>query len=282
MNIIYYLYFCLSKTKCGCIVLIEFFKYQGTGNDFIMLNNFSGAYDHLSVNQIVQLCNRKFGIGADGLIKINKSDKADFEVEYFNADASKSFCGNGARCSVAFAAEQKIISTSGAQFDAIDGLHTAKILGDQIHLQMLDVDSVFQTEDCSILDTGSPHYVWFEKDLDHVDMFKVGQMIRYSDAFQENGINVNGVEVLGKNHIKIRTYERGVEAETLSCGTGATAAAIVFACNSGLVSNQTIAVDVEGGKLQVAFKRVDNEHFEDIFLIGPAEMVFNGSIQILD
>jgi diaminopimelate epimerase len=257
-------------------VKIEFFKYQGTGNDFIMLNNFSGKFDQLSIHQIKQLCDRRFGIGADGLIKINQSEKADFEAEYFNADGSKSFCGNGGRCSVAFAAEQKIITSKETTFDAIDGLHSAKIVGHQIELQMIDVNSIFHTDECSILDTGSPHYVWFEENIDEVDMVQFGQLIRYSDAFSENGINVNGVEVLGKNHIKIRTYERGVEAETLSCGTGATACSLVFACNSALSGQQTIQIDVAGGKLQVSFNRTNEEEFENIYLVGPAQFVFSG------
>jgi diaminopimelate epimerase len=262
-------------------VKIEFYKYQGTGNDFIMLNNMLGKYDALTPKQIQLLCDRRFGIGADGLIKINVSSipEVDFEVDYYNSDASKSFCGNGARCSVAFAIQQGIVSSE-TTFNAIDGIHAASKEGELIHLEMQDIDNVFHADSCSILDTGSPHYVWFEEDIEAIDIDKVGKTIRYSDAFWEEGINVNGVEILEKNHIKIKTYERGVEAETLSCGTGATACAIVFACKTNLVGQQIITVTVEGGELKVSFNRIHTEVFRTIKLIGPAEFVYKGEFNL--
>ncbi len=248
-----------------------------------MLNNMLGEYDGLTNSQIQLLCDRRFGIGGDGLIIINATTIADvdFEVDYYNSDASKSFCGNGARCSVAFAIQQGIVVAQ-ATFNAIDGIHAAKKEGDLVYLDMQNIDSIFHTDSCSIIDTGSPHYVWFEQDIDAIDMDKVGKTIRYSDAFFTDGINVNGVEIIAKNHIKIRTYERGVEAETLSCGTGATGCALVYATKANLVGQQTVKVDVEGGALRVSFDRVDTEVFENIKLIGPAKFVFKGEFNLED
>jgi diaminopimelate epimerase len=258
---------------------IEFHKYQGTGNDFILLDNLEGHYSSLTLSQIQFLCDRKFGIGADGLIKINANANSDFEVEYFNSDGSKSFCGNGARCAVAFA-ETLGFSISETQFLAIDGLHTARKTGDLIALNMADVKHVQTAENDFILHTGSPHYVKFVADLSSENIYTTGREIRYSEQFLKDGINVNLVEMQSDGSLKIETYERGVENETLSCGTGATACALV----SSLIHNHTgsnrIKVAVKGGELQVNFINKENTEFSEIQLVGPAVFVFKGEMNV--
>lgn len=258
---------------------IEFHKYQGTGNDFILLDNLDGQYSSLTLSQIQFLCDRKFGVGADGLIKINANANSDFEVEYFNSDGSKSFCGNGARCAVAFA-ETLGFSISETQFLAIDGLHTARKIGDLIALNMADVKHVQTAEKDFILHTGSPHYVKFVTDLSSENVYTTGREIRYSEQFLKDGINVNLVEMQSDGSLKIATYERGVENETLSCGTGATACALV----SSLIHNHTgsnrIKVAVKGGELQVNFINKENAEFSEIQLIGPAVFVFKGEMNV--
>ena len=258
---------------------IEFHKYQGTGNDFILLDNLEGHYSSLTLSQIQFLCDRKFGIGADGLIKINANANSDFEVEYFNSDGSKSFCGNGARCAVAFA-ETLGFTVSETRFLAIDGLHTAKKAGDLIALNMSDVQSVQSVQKDFILHTGSPHYVKFVADLSLENIYSTGREIRYSEQFLKDGINVNLVEIQPDGSLKIATYERGVENETLSCGTGATACALV----SSLIHNHTgsneVKVVVKGGELHVKFLNKENTEFSEIQLIGPANFVFKGEMNV--
>jgi len=257
---------------------IEFVKYQGTGNDFILLDNHNGVYDGLSKQQIEFLCNRKIGIGADGLIKLSKNEAVDFEVEYFNADGSQSFCGNGARCSVAFAKELGWINEK-TQFLAIDGVHSASISGDIVRLEMLNV-SVFEKKgDDFFLDTGSPHFVHFEQ-KDKLDIISYGKKIRYSDEYREKGVNVNIVNTLNENTIHVKTYERGVEDETLSCGTGVTACALVFMKKSDLELSK-VNVETKGGTLSVesdGFSEKDG--FTNIWLSGPANKVFDGRIDV--
>ena len=258
---------------------IEFHKYQGTGNDFILLDNLEGQYASLTLPHIQFLCDRKFGIGADGLIKINANANSDFEVEYFNSDGSKSFCGNGARCAVAFS-ETLGFAVSETRFLAIDGLHTARKTGDLIALNMADVKHVQSAENDFILHTGSPHYVKFVTDLSSENVYTTGREIRYSEQFLKDGINVNLVEIQSDGSLKIATYERGVENETLSCGTGATACALV----SSLIHNHTgsnrIKVAVKGGELQVNFINKENAEFSEIQLIGPAVFVFKGEMNV--
>lgn len=258
---------------------IEFHKYQGTGNDFILLDNLEGHYSSLTLSQIQFLCDRKFGIGSDGLIKINANDSSDFEVEYFNSDGSKSFCGNGARCAVAFA-ETLGFSISETQFLAIDGLHTARKTGDLIALNMADVKHVQSAEKDFILHTGSPHYVKFVTDLSSENVYITGREIRYSEQFLKDGINVNLVEMQSDGSLKIATYERGVENETLSCGTGATACALVSSLMHNHTGSNRIKVAVKGGELQVNFINKDNAEFSEIQLIGPAYFVFKGEINV--
>jgi len=254
---------------------IPFVKFQGAGNDFVMIDNRSGKWDHLSLNRIRTLCNRKYGVGADGLIKINTSADLDFEVDYYNADGSRSFCGNGARCAVAFA-KTKGVNTSFVRFKAIDGVHEASQVGGIISLLMNDVDHFSQIEEDFELNTGSPHYVRFIDDVTDFPVFEEGVAIRYAGAYKEKGINVNFVQILEKNQLFVLTYERGVEDETLSCGTGVTAAAIAFAVKNQLYGEQLISIQTKGGQLQVTFNRVSEHTFNRIYLIGPALPVFEG------
>jgi diaminopimelate epimerase len=258
---------------------IEFHKYQGTGNDFILLDNLEGHYSSLTLPQIQFLCDRKFGIGADGLIKINANVNSDFEVEYFNSDGSKSFCGNGARCAVAFS-ETLGFAVSETHFLAIDGLHTARKTGDLIALNMADVMHVQVAENDFILHTGSPHYVKFVTDLSSENVYTTGREIRYSEQFLKDGINVNLVEMQSDGSLKIATYERGVENETLSCGTGATACALVSSLRHNQTGSNRIKVAVKGGELQVNFINKENAEFSEIQLIGPATFVFKGEINV--
>lgn len=252
---------------------IEFVKYQGAGNDFILVDNRDKRYDFITADWIKLLCDRRFGIGADGFIAINASEM-DFEADYSNSDGSKSFCGNGARCAVAFA-KTLGIDQSNYYFDAIDGAHHASFLVDLVALEMLPVSSVEKVNNDFVLHTGSPHYIRFVNDLNQMDVFQVGQSIRYSDAFNEEGINVNFIEE-HNDGIAIRTYERGVEDETLACGTGVTAAALAFAIKKGLYGKQEISVAARGGDLRVSFYRTAEQQFESIVLIGPAKRVFEG------
>lgn len=259
---------------------IKFHKYQGTGNDFIMVDNFSGNYDNLSIPQISQLCDRRFGVGADGLIKINKHSSLDFEVDYFNADGSKSFCGNGARCAVMFA-QSLGINVASTNFMGIDGEHNAVMDGEGlVHLEMNDVQVIEILKDAFVLDTGSPHYVAFSDDLSNETIVSTGKEIRYSDRYKAQGINVNLMQVIEGNSISIATYERGVEDETLSCGTGATACAMVYAFANKLEGKQHIEVKVKGGNLKVSFSASFDGKFTDVRLIGPAEFVYQGELNV--
>ncbi len=258
---------------------LTFSKYQGTGNDFIMLDNRSGQYDALSLEQVRFLCDRKFGIGADGLIKISKDGNTAFEVDYYNSDGSKSFCGNGARCAVAFAGTLGI-EVSTVVFTAIDGLHEAESREDLVYLKMGNVHEIHSKDKDWVLDTGSPHYIRFVANSLDLDVVKEGRKIRYAPEYNEVGINVNFVEVLRNDEIEVTTYERGVEDETLSCGTGVTAAALAYAREEKRFGKQKIHIHTKGGKLQVAFERTGDSDFVDIYLIGPAQHVFDGQIEL--
>lgn len=256
---------------------ISFSKYQGTGNDFVVLDNRDGAYDGLTLGQVAFLCDRKFGIGSDGLMMLENADGFDFQMRYYNADGQEgSMCGNGGRCLVQFAHDIGIVKQS-YQFTASDGQHEAIILENGlIKLKMQDVHGVQEHGTDKILNTGSPHFIQYVDGVKEVDVFQQGRNIRYSESFKRAGINVNFVERVG-NGIKIRTYERGVENETLSCGTGATAAALA---SSEKMGPQLTNVEVEGGALQIAFDRVGNQEFNNIWLIGPAQFVYSGTIEI--
>ncbi len=260
-------------------MVIQFLKYQGTGNDFILIDNRKNHFQ-LNTQQIQNLCDRHFGIGADGLILLKNSTIADFKMIYFNSDGKQStMCGNGGRCIVAFAKKLKIIKSK-TYFEAIDGVHFAEILSNhQIRLQMQNVSKIQPcNKNAYILDTGSPHYVQLVKKLSSIDVYQQGKKIRNSKSFQKEGINVNFVELKDKHHIAVRTYERGVENETLACGTGVTASAIVIAKLFKLKKGN-IQVSALGGELQVEFEKY-KQHYRNIFLIGNAQEVFEGKIKL--
>ena len=258
---------------------LEFYKYQGTGNDFIILDNYNHTVPPLTNKQIRHLCDRRFGIGADGLMLIAKKTGYDFEMVYYNADGNQStMCGNGGRCIVKLA-HQIGIHKSLYHFYAIDGEHEAEIdIENTVSLKMKDVNEVGYHPGYAVVNTGSPHFVKFAGDVKNIDVFDSGRIIRNSEAFIKEGINVNFVETLSEDSIYVRTYERGVEDETLSCGTGVTAAALLSAHNDN--GFNTVDVKVPGGRLSVEFDKLDDQHFENIWLCGPAIRVFEGTIDI--
>lgn len=255
---------------------IPFSKYQGTGNDFILIDNRDKRYV-LSTEQIAFLCDRHRGIGADGLMLLENNPGNDFHMVYYNSDGQEStMCGNGGRCITAFAARLGLIGKD-AVFTAIDGRHEAHIRPDgQISLHMKDVDNVEAWDGYYILDTGSPHFVQEVEDLRRRDVFTEGRTIRNWEDFQPKGINVNFVQVLEDNHLFVRTYERGVEDETLSCGTGVTASAIALTgVNTGIF---LVHIQTPGGQLEVSFTKEAPRTATGVVLTGPATWVFDGSI----
>ncbi len=259
---------------------ISFYKYQGTGNDFVMIDQRDNQFLNRNDTQIIQsLCDRKFGIGADGLILLQNLDGYDFEMVYFNADGKEStMCGNGGRCIVAFAKFLGIINST-CNFMAIDGAHIAEINNKGIvSLKMSDVNNIEIGEDYFVLNTGSPHYVIFVEDLTDINVVESGEVIRYNDRFRKEGINVNFVERV-MDGIEVATYERGVEDETLSCGTGVTAAAIAWHLSQGKMIGSEIAVKTKGGDLKVKLEP-GSDNYHNIWLCGPAVNVFKGTIQI--
>ncbi len=258
----------------------DFVKYQGTGNDFVVIDNRNGHDLKLTIEQVRNLCNRRFGIGADGLMLLNEKPGYDFEMIYFNADGHEgSMCGNGGRCLVKFA-ESIGIQKELYKFIATDGEHEARIDANGIvYLKMNDVDMIVNHHSDFLVDTGSPHYVKLVPQLASLDVYKKGREIRYSKEFEKDGINVNFVEQLDEpDKIFVRTYERGVENETLSCGTGVTAAALV--CYHNENGFNEVEVKTLGGKLNVEFDRIDDGKFRNIWLCGPAQRVFDGTIEL--
>ena len=255
---------------------MKFYKYQGAGNDFVMIDNREQIMSITEHKRIEQLCDRRFGIGADGLIMIQNHPNYDFEMIYFNADGYQtSMCGNGGRCAVAFAKYLGIIQTR-TRFLAIDGEHEAIIEQENwVELQMIDVKAVETNPNYFVLDTGSPHYVTFVNNLGNIDVYQEGRAIRYNERFHKNGINVNFVENT-PDGISVATYERGVEDVTLACGTGVTACAIV----NWIKNNQSTEVQIKakGGNLSVRFQPKGNNEFTDIWLCGGATFVFEGTI----
>jgi diaminopimelate epimerase len=257
---------------------LSFYKYQGTGNDFIILDNRAKNIE-LTEEEIRFLCNRNFGIGADGLMLLQTLENFDFEMVYFNADGKPStMCGNGGRCLTQFAKHLGIHADE-YKFMAIDGEHLAQF-GDNgwVHLKMKNVTAVTNHFGDFVLDTGSPHFVRPVSNVITIDVFNEGKAIRNSKDFVEAGINVNFVEQTGEDDIYVRTYERGVENETLSCGTGVTASALVFYHNEN--GYNRIEVTTPGGQLAVEFDKVGDAQFENIWLCGPATFVFKGEIEI--
>ncbi|MBA2249950.1 MAG: diaminopimelate epimerase [Chitinophagaceae bacterium] len=259
---------------------IKFQKYQGTGNDFIIMDNRTQLYSGLTKKQINFLCNRRFGIGADGVLLLSNTDGYDFEMTYYNADGLEgSMCGNGGRCMAKFA-ESIGIHKAKYRFKAADGEHEAEIdLNGFVKLKMRDVKVVDVHSNHFILDTGSPHYVKYTNDIMKTDVKTAGHAIRFSKNFEKEGINVNFVEALEEDMIYVRTYERGVEDETLSCGTGVTASAIIAAHNDNGFNR--VEVKTPGGNLSVEFEKVDENNFRDIWLDGPANLVFKGELNLL-
>ena len=286
---------------------LTFYKYQGTGNDFIIIDNRNLSLK-LDTKQIAHLCDRRFGIGADGLMLLQDKVAFDFEMVYYNSDGNESsFCGNGSRCIVAFAKEIGVIKRPETTFTATDGIHTAKLAPSNalraqpsvvpsgetlVSVKMNDVKNIevgivpslpLQGGDGGgqyyLLDTGSPHYVKFVNGVKTADMVTEGRSVRYSDKFKKEGVNVNLAEKNGKG-IYVRTYERGVEDETLSCGTGVTATALASALKGISTTENSSTIITRGGDLTVRFRKEKNNSFTDIWLEGPATFVFKGEITI--
>jgi diaminopimelate epimerase len=254
-----------------------FYKYQGTGNDFVFIDNRQEEFDKNNTKLIAFLCDRRFGIGADGLILLENDKATDFRMVYFNADGNEStMCGNGGRCLVAFAQFLNIIETK-TTFIATDGLHHAEIDNDFVKLQMQDVSKVEIHENHVFLDTGSPHHVQLVNNIDTFDVKNEGEKIRYGAPYNEAGTNVNFVEQLDANTFKVRTYERGVEDETLSCGTGVTAVALAMH-RIGKTTDKELTLKTKGGILKVAFTPKD-AGYEKNWLQGMAKQVFKGEIE---
>ena len=257
--------------------IIGFNKYQGAGNDFIIIDNRNSIFNPDNAVLIKQLCDRRFGIGADGLILINRKPEFDFEMVYFNADGYiGSMCGNGGRCAADFAVKSGIAGNK-LRFVAADGIHDAVSEDELIRLKMNDVNEIRSVAGNYFLNTGSPHYVVFAGDLNNFDVLNEGRKIRWSEDFKPGGTNVNFVEH-ENNGIYVRTFERGVEDETLSCGTGVTASAIASVLSGHFVSSP-VNVRTRGGNLKVEFN-VTGNNITDIWLTGPATFVFEGKINI--
>lgn len=256
-------------------MLQQFHKYHGAGNDFIIIDNRQNTFKPEN-NIIERLCRRKFGIGADGLMLLESSEEADFYMRYFNSDGKEStMCGNGGRCIVAFAHDLGIIEKE-TRFLASDGWHEAVIREDNlIALKMQDVERVETFDDHYFIDTGSPHYVRFVENLPKVPVYEEGRKIRYDTGISQTGTNVNFVFFEKEGLISIRTYERGVENETLACGTGAVASAISAYLHSQ-TDKTSYSVNAMGGRLEVSFEKTGNR-FTNVWLVGPAEYVYAGT-----
>ena len=259
---------------------LNFYKYQGTGNDFIIADNRKNEYAGMTTAQIKKLCDRRFGIGADGLMLLQERSGYDFEMKYYNADGKEgSLCGNGSRCMVKFV-YQLGIHKELYKFLAADGVHEAEIdIDGTVSLRMKDIRTIRKFHNDYILDTGSPHYIKLVNHVMDMDVYKKGYEIRHSKEFEDEGINVNFVEQTEEpDKIIVRTFERGVEDETLSCGTGVTAAALV--CYHNENGFNEVEVKTPGGELSVEFDRLDDNRYENIWLCGPADKVFEGSVEI--
>jgi diaminopimelate epimerase len=257
----------------------KFYKYQGTGNDFILIDQYNKVPIDYTVDEIKNICDRRFGIGADGFMILRKHKDYDFEMIYANSDGKpSSMCGNGGRCIVQFAYDLGYISKS-TNFLAIDGAHRAEILPEAVSLEMIDLQDIKVIDQTTFeLNTGSPHYVKITDQMSDLDkIYDFGRSIRYNEQYRSAGINVNLVKIEGPNTIKIATYERGVEDETYSCGTGVTAAALVLSYLNPELSG--VEVHTKGGDLRVNFENIGGR-FTKIKLIGPAKFVFSGEINI--
>ncbi len=257
---------------------LKFSKYHGAGNDFVMIDNRDGVFGEPTVEKIKKICDRHKGIGADGIILLNDSEGIDFKMRYFNADlGDETMCGNGTRCIVAFARELGIIQNQ-ARFLAHDGAHEADVLPDgNIAVKMADVAFPQKHGEGFVCDTGCPHYVEVRKDIENLDLIPFAQEIRYSQDFP-NGVNVNVIE-MKEGAIPMRTYERGVEDETLACGTGAVAVAVTLAKDAPDGQETEYVLDAKGGTLKIKLTKKD-DHFENVWLIGPAEKAFEGIVSL--
>ncbi len=258
---------------------IAFSKYQGAGNDFILIDNRNNDFDPNNHDLVAKMCDRRFGIGADGLMLLahtkNSAIASDFEMIYYNADGQKgSMCGNGGRCIVAFARDLGVINHE-TVFMAVDGLHHANIHEEQVQLGMIDVTHYDRDGEAYVLQTGSPHYVQFVEGLAELDVYTVGGAIRNNDVYKTDGINVNFVEKEDEGVYFCRTFERGVEDETFACGTGATAVAMAIALQEKREGHQEIPIRVLGGQLRISFDK-QGDSFTQVFLHGPAKWVFQG------
>ncbi|WP_420322841.1 diaminopimelate epimerase [Flagellimonas sp.] len=256
-------------------MVLHFYKYQGTGNDFVVIDNRQLIFPKNDTKLITKLCDRRFGIGADGLILVENDEKSDFNMIYYNSDGSQSLCGNGGRCAVAFAHYLGMIKTE-TTFNAIDGLHYATIEGDEVNLKMGNVEEIKEKPTYTFLDTGSPHHVQLVDNLDRMDVKTVGAKLRYG-MYGKSGSNINFVSPGDDGSFNARTYERGVEDETLSCGTGVTAVAIAMH-KMGKTTSNTVKINMPGGKLTVSFEQ-RNGSYTNIFLKGPARQVYKGEIE---
>ncbi|HTF21106.1 MAG TPA: diaminopimelate epimerase [Chryseolinea sp.] len=262
---------------------IHFYKYQATGNDFVVIDNREGKIV-FSREQISRVCDRRFGVGADGLMLIEQDPQVNFNLHYFNSDGSQSLCGNGSRAAVKFASHLGMINGK-ATFNAYDGGHVAELFPSGIvKFKLNNVSRVVQHGDDHFINTGSPHYIRFVSDIQHYPVVEEGRKIRYSDAFKPGGTNVNFVALEADNTIFVRTYERGVEDETLSCGTGVTAAALAASLRG---YRSPVRIKTLGGELSVDFEKSQTGHpdaqsagFQEIFLSGPAKMVFEGDLEL--
>ncbi|HVD97840.1 MAG TPA: diaminopimelate epimerase [Cytophagaceae bacterium] len=254
---------------------LTFYKYQGTGNDFIILDNRKGVFDINNTKLIAALCHRRFGIGADGFMLLENEPGYDFKMVYFNSDGNQSsMCGNGGRCLVQFAHDIGVIGDH-TTFLAIDGPHVAHLKDGLVYLKMIDVEQIENNQDHFFLNTGSPHYVKAVEGIENYKVFDEGRKIRYNERFKEKGTNVNFIEKKDDT-LYVRTYERGVEDETYSCGTGVTAAAIA-ASFSGMTS--PVKIHTLGGELSISFKKMP-QGYTDVYLIGPALKVFTGNVKV--
>ncbi len=260
---------------------IPFSKYQGAGNDFVMIDNRSGFFPKEDQKLIEWLCTRRFGIGADGLILLEAAEGFDFRMVYFNSDGKESsMCGNGGRCIAAFARELGVSEKEHLTFVAVDGPHEAILNADgTVSLHMSDVEAVEIGEDYFLLNTGSPHYVVFVEDLRDINVVESARVIRYSNRFRSEGVNVNFVEPVGDG-LKVYTYERGVEDETLACGTGVTAAALAAAIRDSGLSNGEFPIQAKGGNLKVSFEKDGKGRFTNVWLTGQAVRVFSGVVEV--
>tara|TARA_B100000809_G_scaffold266760_2_gene331300 strand:+ start:36005 stop:36784 length:780 start_codon:yes stop_codon:yes gene_type:complete len=256
---------------------IPFYKYQGTGNDFVMIDNRDLHFQQNNTQLVNCLCDRRFGIGADGLILLNPSDTYDFTMVYYNADGNEgTMCGNGGRCLVAFAHDLGIIQNE-TTFDAVDGLHNATIENGLVNLQMIDVSEIEINSEYAFLNTGSPHHVQLVENIGEYDVYTNGKNIRNGAPYFIEGTNVNFAEAIDDTTFRVRTFERGVENETLACGTGVTAVAIAM-FEQNITQSQQVKLLVEGGELEVSFNKTGNS-FQEVFLKGPAKFVFKGTFQ---